>query len=386
LIPREIDTLALKRHLAVHYAIVNARANYLPSPISTPISLFKATIRLNQESVEAEREDPTLGWRKVAGDNIRIIPIGGTHHSIMEPPHIDQLGKAINYSLLQLDLVATSPELSYSPRINIQSGNRNVAPLFCVPGAGASVTSFYDLTEALGTEIPIYGFQPRGLCGILVPHVDVPSAARAYIKAMREVAPNGPYNLIGHSFGGWVVYEMVCQLEEEGADIGTVVLLDSEAPSGTHQIGRPYSRVEILLRLVDLFDLNLTNPIDLSAADFDGLDEEAQINVLLARLISAKLLPPKTAPQIMRGIVRVFSMNINTLYKPAMAYQGSLQIVSIPGEEKNRRNNTQDILAMWRECAPKANFLMGHGNHITMLSEPNVNRLAAWLRTLFDHA
>ncbi|EGH35739.1 amino acid adenylation, partial [Pseudomonas syringae pv. japonica str. M301072] len=39
--------------------------------------------------------------------------------------------------------------------LTIQGGRRDHAPIFCVPGAGDSVTGFISLADALGPHWPI---------------------------------------------------------------------------------------------------------------------------------------------------------------------------------------------------------------------------------------
>src|SRR5690606_37978449 len=55
----------------------------------------------------------------------------------------------------------------------------------------------------------------------------VEAMASHYIAEMRELLPNGPYHLLGASFGGTVVYEMACQLAEAGQPPGLVVMVDT---------------------------------------------------------------------------------------------------------------------------------------------------------------
>jgi thioesterase domain-containing protein len=48
---------------------------------------------------------------------------------------------------------------------------------------------------------------------------------------MKIIQPQGPYSLIGHSYGGVVAYEMARILLEEEAAAVTLTLLDSRAPA-----------------------------------------------------------------------------------------------------------------------------------------------------------
>ncbi|EEC06998.1 animal-type fatty acid synthase, putative [Ixodes scapularis] len=59
---------------------------------------------------------------------------------------------------------------------------------------------------------------------------------RALIRLV-EVQPQGPYHIVGYSFGATVAFEMAVQLQGAGALVGSLVLLDG-AP---RYMGRHYS-------------------------------------------------------------------------------------------------------------------------------------------------
>lgn len=54
--------------------------------------------------------------------------------------------------------------------------------------------------------------QHRGLDGGAEPFSLVETAAQAYLDAIDKVQPEGPVHLLGHSFGGWIVFEMAARL------------------------------------------------------------------------------------------------------------------------------------------------------------------------------
>ncbi|HVX07928.1 AMP-binding protein [Humibacter sp.] len=58
----------------------------------------------------------------------------------------------------------------------------------------------------------------------------IPDLAAGYIKHLREVWPEGPYALYGHSLGGLIAFEMTRQLELGGKEVAVLGLGDSFAP------------------------------------------------------------------------------------------------------------------------------------------------------------
>ncbi|UUZ50636.1 hypothetical protein LP420_13230 [Massilia sp. B-10] len=81
----------------------------------------------------------------------------------------------------------------------------------------------------------------------------------------------------------------------------------------------------MLMRLVGLFDLSAPAPLDIGPHELQGLDHEAQLRLLLTRLIDVRLMHARTSVEVLRGLVRVFETNLNTHY---LARHGALQRLS----------------------------------------------------------
>ncbi|WP_414945572.1 amino acid adenylation domain-containing protein [Amycolatopsis sp. cmx-11-32] len=99
-------------------------------------------------------------------------------------------------------------------------------PLFCVhPGAGISWV-YSAILPAIGADRPVYGLQSRGLAGAQHLPESVHEAAADYLDQIRRVQPNGPYHLLGWSFGGMVAHAMAVELQKQGEQVDLLALLD----------------------------------------------------------------------------------------------------------------------------------------------------------------
>ncbi|WP_277347329.1 alpha/beta fold hydrolase [Streptomyces sp. CB01881] len=99
-------------------------------------------------------------------------------------------------------------------------------PVFCIhPGTGMS-WCYMPLARYVTDPHPIYGIQARGLDGGTALPRTLKEMAAQYIAHMRAVRPEGPYYLLGWSFGGVVAHEMAVQLQELGQEVAGLVLLD----------------------------------------------------------------------------------------------------------------------------------------------------------------
>ncbi|TPG63830.1 non-ribosomal peptide synthetase [Pseudomonas arsenicoxydans] len=349
--------------------IVTQLGNAYIAPIShLPIHLYTAG---------ATTDGPFWnGWHGIVAENSSLHAIGGTHHSIMRPPLLNQVVDSFVEYLL--------PMPDCNPHIIIQSGSRLNPPLFCVPGAGASASTFLELALSLPPSQPVHALEARGLTdGHLPPFSSVEGAASANIQAIRKIQAQGPYHLLGHSFGGWIAYEMTLQLQAQGERVAELILVDTDAPRPQRNSTKFINRIETLMQLIKIYDLMLEKPLPLTRQDFSNLDPDAQIHCLLRALIYAGLLPDNTQMSVLQGVVRVIQANLNTCYTPQTRYEGLVHLINA---EEGYVDDRQIREATWKTHVASAITMVTPGNHMTMLIRPQVAQFAAWLeRQLSRH-
>ncbi len=127
-------------------------------------------------------------------------------------------------------LLAQAWVAPWSSLVPIQPNGSN-RPLFCIHPIGGNVLEYYPLADYLGDEQPIYGLQSLGLDGKQPPLDCVKAMASHYIKELLAVQPQGPYAILGYSFGGLVAYEIAQQLTAIGQEIALLAILDLKSPN-----------------------------------------------------------------------------------------------------------------------------------------------------------
>ncbi|MER5693024.1 amino acid adenylation domain-containing protein [Streptomyces mirabilis] len=100
-------------------------------------------------------------------------------------------------------------------------------PLFCFPPAAGISWSYQGLLRHLGPDQPVYGLQARGLTDSGRMPGSVQEMASDYLEQIRAVQPNGPYHLLGWSFGGLVAHAAATALETAGERVALLAVLDS---------------------------------------------------------------------------------------------------------------------------------------------------------------
>lgn len=110
-------------------------------------------------------------------------------------------------------------------------------PLFCLL-RGGSVVTVRHFTATLGSDQPVYALWYPTMHGPPDAAGSVEEIAAACSDAVREVRPDGPYFLFGHSLGGVVIYETARRLAGLGHEVGLVVLADCMHPDILRELWR----------------------------------------------------------------------------------------------------------------------------------------------------
>ncbi|GLX23069.1 hypothetical protein Slala02_63510 [Streptomyces lavendulae subsp. lavendulae] len=100
-------------------------------------------------------------------------------------------------------------------------------PLFCVHPAAGTAWPYAALLPHLGADQPVYALRARGSGeGPGLP-ATVEEMAADYAAQIRAVRPEGPYRILGWSFGGLVAHAVAALLQRGGAEVDLLVLVDS---------------------------------------------------------------------------------------------------------------------------------------------------------------
>jgi amino acid adenylation domain-containing protein len=99
-------------------------------------------------------------------------------------------------------------------------------PLFFIAGLGGNVVNFEFVSRRL-PDRPVYGVETQGLNSNGEVLSNVEEMASTYLTEICRVQPQGPYSLVGYSFGGILAFEMAQQLRSMGQDVAFLGLLDT---------------------------------------------------------------------------------------------------------------------------------------------------------------
>jgi len=150
-------------------------------------------------------------------------------------------------TLAALAKLLEEPSTPQSPPLVLLRRGSKGPPIFIAPGLGDSVLTFCHLVQKIDSPRPIYGLQARGVNGVEEPLDRVEDMAERYLKGIRDLQPQGPYALIGASFGGLVMLEIAQRLSQDGKEVALLSMLDTYPHKRFLSLGQ---RVRVAGRLV----------------------------------------------------------------------------------------------------------------------------------------
>ncbi|MCX6081395.1 MAG: non-ribosomal peptide synthetase [Chloroflexi bacterium] len=241
-------------------------------------------------------------------------------------------------------------------------------PLFLAPGSGGDTITFLELANALNMDQPVYGLEDF--------HIGTPesiyangigAAAVEFIRAIKKVQPEGPYYLGGHSFGGVQAFEIACQLEQAGEEVGLLMVFDAAVP-------KKITRHKKLDKRLKTYFANLKQK-----------SFKEKILYILERIKWRFKLLSKS-----KWVQKIYKLKIiqdrlwfdrhrypfmaRTEYQPGK-FNGDLVVYR---STEKPLYKTWDITEAWPEFVTgRVTYYDVPGNHLTMLRQPYVAQLAA---------
>jgi thioesterase domain-containing protein len=119
-----------------------------------------------------------------------------------------------------------APSARSGPLVELSKGTGEL-PLFLIHAVGGTVFAYAQLAHELAGPFRVYGLQAPGLTEPGAIATSLADLVSDYAERIRAVQRSGPYRLAGWSMGGVIAFEIARLLEQSGAEIGLLALLDA---------------------------------------------------------------------------------------------------------------------------------------------------------------
>ena len=255
-------------------------------------------------------------------------------------------------------------------------------PLFCLYG----VLLYRELMEHLDPDQPVYGvYLEEEVNMIKTGKTDleqgdfssVEAIAQQYLKVIRTQQPQGPYYLLGESFGGVIAYEMAQYLTQQGEEVALVAMLDSKAPNLYEQASLKH-RLKMHLKMATTQGPSyLVEKIQSTLGRFKTPDRSR--NKLLPNPVQPDATVPEQPPVAPLADNReAFRTHLSRQYQ-LKPYDGEVVLFRAMDRDPFEIDPNQDM--GWGRTAKHLKTIHIPGNHLGILRAPNVKIMAQHLES-----
>ncbi len=250
----------------------------------------------------------SLGLDSVSLDD-NFFELGG--HSLLATGLVGKIKSSLGVELSMSDLFRAQTVAQLSALLDsrdstnsegvllpIRTDGKGPPVFFIHPGVGLS-WCYVGFTKHL-RGIPIYGLQARAASDASLLAPTLTDMAVDYLEQIREVCPRGPFRLAGWSFGANVAHTIAAMLQDAGAEVELLALIDGYPYAGNPPGSTGSERSD------EAEDLATVRRLYLNGAGLVGVDDvrAAELTAILAH---SKVLAKAHTPLVFDGDVLFFS-------------------------------------------------------------------------------
>ncbi|MEH6413517.1 non-ribosomal peptide synthase/polyketide synthase [Pseudomonas sp. CGJS7] len=184
--------------------------------------LFAEVLELNEVGIDDDFFE--LGGHSLLATRL----VGRIRHTLGVEVSTRMLFEAPNIAALSERMAEPLQALSSLQAVVPIRAQGSLPPLFCLPPGGGLGWWYRGLTRYLDPQRPIYALQSASL---IDPSASLSASVQAdvetYLAQIRAIQPEGPYHLLGYSYGGATALELAVRLQQAGEQVGRLVILDS---------------------------------------------------------------------------------------------------------------------------------------------------------------
>jgi amino acid adenylation domain-containing protein len=179
-------------------------------------------------------------WQSILGiidigrkDN--FFELGG--HSILGLELISSVNKMFNCQLSAGSIFKNPTIELLTKAVGIESNGSKIEivklksgigqPIFLAPGNRGNAFVFMHFAKSFKADNPLYAFDYSNLEGQELKISNMSELAQHCIEAIYPIQTNGPFHLVGYSFGGRLVFEIASLLQKYNHKVGMLTVLDT---------------------------------------------------------------------------------------------------------------------------------------------------------------
>ncbi len=261
-----------------------------------------------------------------------------------------------------------------SPIVNFNSFSKSSTSLYCIHPIGGNVLCYQALSKKV--QSPFFAMEAPGLHKNTQPLTSIEALATHYINAIRDHQNHQEIHLAGWSMGGLIAYEMAQQLKAGGNNVGSLTLIDTDAPQPflqgeAFQSEQKTTNKTILLRdFKHVFGIDITVDID----TLQSMDSTASVEYILQNYTGTEANPNGIRTGDMRRLIQVYLTNFEAMHRyRGKPYNSLVTLISA----NNRIDSNAPLDRGWHSLTSKnLKVRKVPGDHYQIIQEKEVAHIA----------
>lgn len=217
-------------------SLVDAVANILGIKDAKTVSSTATLADLGMDSLMGAEIKQTLERNYdvvLSAQEIRVLTFGrlqelGSGGSAEAAPPVNGAPKPNEDNAVQYDIGSELMPSKPVIQMTSKSSDNKKSPVFILHPIEGVVYALNSLAREINA--PVYGLQ----CTEQTPLGSIEELAKYYIQQIKKIQPEGPYSLIGYSFGACVAFEMGVQLEASSEKVKLLLIDGSPSFVASH--------------------------------------------------------------------------------------------------------------------------------------------------------
>ncbi|WP_324788423.1 SDR family NAD(P)-dependent oxidoreductase [Streptomyces sp. H51] len=247
--------------------------------------------------------------------------------------------------------------------------------LFTFHPAGGPTSVYLPLSRLLPADQAVYGMERLHTQGTME------EKAARYLNLVRDLQPQGPYHLLGWSFGGCLAYETAQQLLAEGETVGFLGLIDTILPAALPGLDSQDVLLERFGRFAEYVKKTYGHELRLPYDELAATPDEQQIDVVMRLVAEAGL---DMGPSIMEHQrTSYLDARVGERYSPR-PYHGPVVLYRAQQAQRlttalDPRYLRSDADLGWADFCPDLRIVPVEGDHLSLIDPPHVATIARHL-------
>ncbi|MER5385555.1 SDR family NAD(P)-dependent oxidoreductase [Streptomyces sp. NPDC002688] len=258
---------------------------------------------------------------------------------------------------------------------------RSHSPLFTFHPAGGPTSVYRPLVQLLRDGRAVYGLDRLDAVATLE------DKAAHYLRIITELQPEGPYHLLGWSFGGCLAYETARQLRDQGRSVGFLGLIDTILPAALPGLDSQDMLLERFGRFAQYIEQTYGHRLELPYEELAATPDEQQIDLVMKLVAEAGL---SMSPGILEHQrTSYIDARIGERYQP-LPYDG--HVVLYRAQEAQPLTTALDPRYLrseqdlgWAPLCPSLEIVPVQGDHLSLIDPPYVEAIAEHLAAALSH-